>query len=280
VKQINLSNVLILCAPYAGIQHLTQIALAQFQACGAAIQTGKASADVSLTRCLQALQAHKLLRARPDLEWVFWLDADMTASVEGLFLLIAYSIAMREALDFGPDLYPSLSGCYVNRHSETGRDISAFALKHAEPVEITLPDDMGAGPVIPALCGLGCFLQHRDAFIAHCESSTWFTHKGGQGENAIVRVPQVCCSRIIHASEYAQLIDCSPDDDVWYWSGEDFDYCIRELESGRLVYVAPVIFGHLSEIVLVPDNSCMFPGLRAPKPERTNPQNEVPEHAD
>lgn len=251
--QSDLSNVLVLCAPYDGVSSLPMLTLAQFQAAGASVQLHQASADVSLTRCLQAASACEQLQANDKLEWVFWLDCDMVGEPMKVATMIDYSTQLRqlsEAID--PD-YPSLSGCYLNRHRQPPQ-VAAMSLKRAEPIELN------DGPLIPALTGMGCFLQHKSTFTKHCDESTHFHYKD---KDTII--PEVCVSRLIHCSEYAQFIDIAADGDAWYWLGEDFDYCVRELEFGRLVYVAPAVFGHVDSIVLVPDGKCMFPGLKPTK---------------
>ena len=184
--------------------------------------------------------------------------------------MIRYAEQLQE-LNGGPDqLTPSLSGCYLNRHRQEPQ-VAAWALKRAEVIEIQLKNEDGSllpgAPLIPALTGLGCFLQSRKVFLLHCEESTNFHY---QSPDLIV--PQVCASRLIHCSEYSQFIDVPATGDTWYWLGEDFDYCVRELELGRLVYVAPTIFGHVDSIILVPDDNCMFPGLVAPKPPELSPE--------
>ena len=266
---MNLSNVLVMCAPYGNVSMMTMLTLARFQACGAAVLTMNASADVSLTRCLQAGEAQKMLQTRMDLEWVFWLDCDMAAAPAGLDMLIRYSTALRDYLIVQgeqPGLYPSVSGCYVNRHAQPAKEIAAFALRNTEALELTITTDGSdiAGPLVPALCGLGCFLQHRTAFLLHCLSARRFDYHSADGGR--ITTPEVCQSRLIHASEYAQFIACDGQQDVWYYLNEDFDYCVRELNGGRLVYMAPTIFGHVSELLLLPDEQCVFRGLHKPKP--------------
>lgn len=263
--QTDLKNVLVMCAPYEGITAIPMLGLAQMQAAGATVLMHQASADVSLTRCLQAAEACNILHKNSELQWVFWLDSDMASNPSAVVMMIRYAEQLRESNASSDGLAPSLSGCYLNRHRQDSQ-VAAWALKRADAILIELKNDDGsvvpAAPLIPALTGLGCFLQSRKVFLMHCEESTNFHYQSPD-----IIVPQVCASRLIHCSEYAQFIDILATGDTWYWLGEDFDYCVRELELGRLVYVAPTIFGHVDSIILVPDEKCFFPGLVAPKLE-------------
>jgi len=277
--QTDLKNVLVLCAPYGGITAVPMHSLAKMQAAGATVLMHQASADVSLTRCLQAGEAQNVLHKNLELEWVFWLDADMASDPSAVVTMIQYAEQLRDLQETGPKLHPSLSGCYMNRHRNPPQ-VSAVALKRAEIIELPLKNNDGtehpAAPLIPALTGLGCFLQSREVFLMHCEESTNFHY-----DDPDHIVPQVCTSRVIHCSEYAQFVEVAANQDKWFWLGEDFDYCVRELEVGRLVYVAPTVFGHIDSIVLVPDDRVMFPGLTeptsAPETRRSTSQQPKPE---
>ena len=268
---IDLKNVLVLCAPYDGMSPVPLLGLARLQAAGSTVLMHGASADVSLTRCLQAGEACNVLHKNPQLEWVFWLDADMASDPGGVATMIRYAEQLRD-LNGADKPVPSLSGCYMNRHREPPQ-VAAMALKRAEVITIALRNEDGspgvAAPLVPALTGLGCFLQSSQVFILHCNESTNFHY-----DSPDHIVPQVCASRLIHCSEYAQFIDIAADGDRWFWLGEDFDYCVRELEVGRLIYVAPTVFGHVDSIILVPDNYCLFPGLKQeskPNPDPSEP---------
>jgi hypothetical protein len=56
-----------------------------------------------------------------------------------------------------------------------------------------------------------------------------------------------------------------PESEELVWLGDDFDFCLREIEHGRHVLLAPTRFLHTSRIELEPTWPVIFPGLRAPK---------------
>jgi len=182
-------------------------------------------------------------------------------------------IGVAEALTDG-DMVPSISGSYVNRHQPNEHsELAAYALKDAVarmvavnttvPLPVVTADDQQTVPVhlrcVPALTGLGCFLQHRRAFLSHYHAAPKFIYTTRQQV-----MPAMCQAHLLHASELSQWLDVDTNADRSFWVADDFDYCLRELEQGRLVYVAPVAFGHDSLIRLMPDSHTVFPGLRCP----------------
>jgi hypothetical protein len=250
-----MSNVLVLLAPYGSEKPSTSQFVSQLQAAGACILKTQAKAEVSLTRNVLAGSACDALRALPDLQWVFWLDQDISGTVGNVLQLIELS---SHIMQLGQGIgYPSMSGLYVNRYTSPAR-LACHALRGMDRLRI---DDMGEHPLdcVPALCGLGCFLQHRSVFLAHCDESPHFLFPTRD-----TIVPEVCSSHRIHSSELAKYLPVDPDLDAYWWQSEDFDYCAREFEQGRLVFAAPVGFGHECDHILWPDENATFPGLRPP----------------
>ena len=256
-----MKNLLVLCAASdSAPTYNCKMFLAQLRERGASIQVVKATADAALTRNNQAGLAAKLLEGDKSLDWVLWLDWDMSAAVDAVSLLMVTALSLAA----GDTVVPNVSGSYVNRHSAEGSSLlSAFAIKQAQVVVVTLETERKDFPselsVVPALTGMGCLLQHRSSFLAHCIESEQFTYPKHPD-----LLPCVCQPHVSHASEMGQYLELKPDDESLYWIGEDFDYCMREFDMGRPVYVSPVQFGHDSVVRLMPDSSTIFPGLRQP----------------
>lgn len=253
-----LEHVLVLCAPLASPTSNCLDFLMAMREAGATVAMASATADAACTRNNQAAQGMLALKSNPELHWVFWCDWDMSAGIDSVAMMIDISTTLQ--YDSMP--FPSISGSYINRHAKDGSsELAAFALKGGPitPVEIELRNSERKHSMncIPALTGMGCLLQHADAFLAHCDESEMLTYpKKGQS------IPCVCQAHVAHASELGQYLELEAADEDLYWLAEDFDYCTRELDAGRLVYVAPIAFGHDKLVRMLPDSKTVFPGLR------------------
>lgn len=257
----SLSDVLVLLAPYGTERASTAQFVSRLQEQGANVLRTQAKAEVSLTRNVIAGGAYDVLRQAPELEWVFWLDQDVSGNAGNL-------VVMKQVAEiFGrmsePNVYPSITGLYMNRYSNPTR-LAAYAVARMGamklPAAIHGIADVGDLEVVPVLCGLGCLLQHRSTFMRHCDESQ---HFGFPNRERLV--PEVCSSHLIHSSELAKYIDAvGADEDFYYWQSEDFDYCCREWEHGRSVYSLPIAFGHECDRILYADEHTVFPGLRPP----------------
>lgn len=270
-----LSSVLVLCAPHGAPARATCEFIMAMREQGAVIQLGLCTSDAALTRNNQAAHAADMLRGDPRLEWVFWLDHDISGTVDGVLTLIGLAIAMQDE-----SVYPSVSGAYINRHHPSGKsELAAFAVKSCTGSSVLLPEqftppnqqidgkDCPAGDALtlqcfPALVGMGALLQHRNVFLSHVDQAQKFVNADPDW-----LCPCVCQAHLIHASEMAQWVDCDPDADRFYWIAEDFDYCMREFEAGRLVYMSPVAFGHDKTLCVMPNSRTVFKGLHAPTAE-------------
>jgi hypothetical protein len=255
----SLSDVLVMLAPYNSEKPSTTQFVSRLQAEGANVIKTQAKAEVSLTRCVLANEAYDVLRQASQLEWVFWLDQDISGEPGSVVLMKKISAWLDYEHQGMP---PSVTGLYVNRYSYPYR-MAAYSLKNLDPITL----DGEASPVpdenlqaVPVLCGMGCLLQHRNVFRQHCDESQHFAFP-----NRDKIVPEVCSSHIIHSSELAKYVDLvSPEENIYYWQSEDFDYSCREWEHGRPVLALPFAFGHECSRILMPDESTVFPGLRAP----------------
>lgn len=264
--RIRYSDVLVLCAsssPTPGCEEY----LKMLNSLGATIQYGRCYPEVSLTRCLQAAAAYQTLQQFQKLQWVFWVDWDMCSYPEALETLImcAEKLSRTGGVNV-PMCVPTVSGAYVNRHDIRGSmRLSAHAMKGAVPTEVSLPNLVASNHALPAhhatraLTGMGCLLQHRSVFMAHCDESDHFCYPSDD-----YLVPLVCSSHRWHSSEMAQYLAIDNDCDKWFWLGEDFAYCIHEIDHGREVYLVDVPWGHEFLRVTYPDAGTVFPGLKPP----------------
>jgi hypothetical protein len=247
---------LVLCAAVGGVPTRNCLDfLVLLQTAGATVQLGTALADVSLTRCLQAADAYDILQRRDDLSYVLWVDHDMHTRLDSVARMISCLNIANQSL--GVDC--CISGAYLNRHQDNR--LAAWALKQTRfddcnHVEVRLPDVEYPMQLYPALCGMGCLLQTRKGFMRHCDGSE---HMCYPTQNHIV--PIVCQSHPVHASELSQYVDVNANQDLLYWQPEDFDYCAREFDDGRPVYLAPIDWAHDCRGSLVPDLETVFPGL-------------------
>lgn len=270
VVEMNLhyNDVLVLCAPHGSPSPACSHYLQLLQMHGALIQYSVCYAEVSLTRCVQAAAAYQTLRDHPQLRWVFWLDWDMTAHVESLEALIM--VAERLTLNDERSMTPTLSGAYINRHDirHASTRLAAHCCKDNVTLDVDIPavnreDKTVAGgtsfAATVALCGMGCLLQSREVFMLHCDESEHFCYPT---EDFLV--PMVCQSSRIHASELGQFVAIDPNADRYYWQNEDFDYSVRELDHGRLVYVVDIPWGHEFNRVTYPNEKTVFPGYLPP----------------
>lgn len=254
---MNLSNVLITCASHqAPTRHCHQFLMALREA-GAVVQLCGATHDVSLTRNLQAMLARDAMLERADLEWMFWVDHDISSSVDSLPLLIEVAKALET-----PDHIPTVSGSYVNRHYRDGRsELAAFALNGATEVEVPIKTEPEVKlKCYPALTGMGAMLQHRTTFLAHCVESPTFAY-----QQDTQQVPEVCQANLMQSIALSHWVDVDPKSTQLIRVAEDFDFCMREFDQGRLVILAPVAFGHEKTVQLMPDGRTTFPGLLPPK---------------
>jgi len=265
-----LSNVLVLCAPNGAPTPACHETILALHKAGAVIQIGQCTSDAALTRNKQAALAYRHLMSSGGVvfDWVFWLDGDMSAPPDAVRLMISVARALTDG-----GVVPSISGMYVNRHHPAGHlEVAAFALNGAvervvavEQLEPTAPGGKSTLlhlRCVPALTGLGCFLQSAATFLAHYDESPRFVHTDINNP-----IAAVCQAHLIHASELGQWVDVDRNADRAFWIAEDFDYCTRELEEGRMVYVAPISWAHDKVISLMPDSRTVFPGLLPPSPE-------------
>jgi hypothetical protein len=263
-----LDNVLVLCLAYSPPGMQTARFLLDLQKWGATVHIVRGPADIALARSVAAAAAETYIKECSYLEYVLFLDNDVWASPEAVQQLVR----LCQDLAIPLKIEPSVSGLYLNRHK---RDKTAAAqkLKDFDPIPC------GADPSLPnvqpvavyALCGLGAFLMPVGSLVAHCNESErviWYK----------ATIPIVCRSGPITADELAKYIDgLSAEGDTLYWNGEDFDFCMRELNADRPVLVAPVMFMHSSDVELDPIGSVTFPGLFGPKStEESKPADESP----
>lgn len=249
------SGVLVLCPSYGPMSLATVHTLLDLQAEGATVMLSSAVADVSLSRCILAGCAEDYLHEHDDIDFVFWLDSDVSGNADSVRALA------QMLLDFEKltGTCPSMSGLYVSRHQQ--HRVAAHKLGQVDPVQLERIDGRSDPSVllVPALCGMGAFMQTVDTFQKHCSESPrmfWPTREH--------TIPVVCESSPITAMALSKYFAVAGDFDVLFWHGEDFDYCAREIDQGRPVFVAPVMFSHSAMQQCVPLGEVIFPGFTPP----------------
>lgn len=242
-EQIDLSDVLVLVAALDSLAGGTSASLSNLAVAGATIQYGSCYAEVSLTRNLQAYFAEKSLRENDGLQWVLWLDHDVMIMADGVLHLRELARCVQG----------SVSALYLNRHQD--KPIAAAEYVRGQPARKVEYDWGEVSVLLPALTGLGAFMQSRESFLQHCDESERFAFHNYRQE-----VPAVCMSAIFDASVVGKYTRTVGDR---CWVNEDFDYCIREFEHGRPVYLSSVQCKHRTTTWLVPPAEVVVPGYHA-----------------
>ena len=247
------SGVLVLCPSYGPMNLPTVRTLLELQSEGATILLTNALADVSLSRCILAGAAEKYITEHDEIEFVFWLDSDVWGNADSVRALA------QQILDFELQggVTASMSGLYLSRHTTKMNRVAAHKLGQVDAIPIE------GGPegalLVPALCGMGALMQTVDVFVKHCAESTRIYWPDREHT-----VPIVCCSGPVDAMKLSEYFAVAGNFEVNYWHGEDFDYCAREVDAGRPVFVAPIMFGHSSSRELTPVGDVVFPGFTDP----------------
>lgn len=255
-----LAGVLVLCPCYGQMPLQTVHTLINLQAEGANILLTRAVADVTLSRCIIAGMAEKIIRdPKSDVDFVFWLDSDVWGNADSVREL------GRMILEFEKESgrAPTLSGLYLSRHAP--KQVAAHKLRDVDPLPVPRGGNDGA-LLMPALCGMGCMMQTAETFIKHVDESArcyW--------PDRAHTIPMVCESGTRAPQWLAKYLPLTGDPDALFWHGEDFDYCARELDRGRPVFVAPIMFGHTSSQELTPVGELTFPGFMPPKQTDSEP---------
>jgi hypothetical protein len=265
VWSVNMTNkplekLLVLCPTGHGLKFATETSLDLLTAAGAEKLRSDGNSCVAMHRCRIAWRALQRIEAEPD-RWdaVFWLDGDMQATVpwvRELFDLVTLVAACRpkpvddqvdaeEAKQWTEDDLaawrrrnaPALVGAYVKRNDP---DVMAcrYTTPKIPPLKVTV--DRGDGPrkyELPAVVsGMGCMMQTREAFVAHCHEAPLIKNWG--------------------TDEFGAVCSAGPGkstDGTWAWSSEDWTYTSWEWQSGRGVYlVRHAIFGHVGESIHYP----------------------------
>lgn len=241
-EQIDLSDVLVLVAGLHSIAGGTAHTLSTMAVAGAQIHLGECHPDVSLTRNLQAYLAERTLLEDEQLKWVFWLDHDIMLPVESV-------VELRELARASGG---SVSGLYINRHQ--AELLAAAECVIGWPAKTVELDWMLPTMLLPAFCGFGAFMQSRESFLRHCVESERFAF------HTYRDVPAAFRCGIVQSSMARHLIRTVGD---YIWMSEDFDYCMREFNAQRPVYLSHVQCKHHSGTWLVPPDEVVVPGYHA-----------------
>lgn len=258
-----LSGLLILCPTGNGLAYQTENTLDVLTDAGARKLRSDGNSCVAMHRCTMAQRALDVLtKEEPDrYSAVLWLDGDMVATVShvrelmDLVVLVANCRPKPEGKQLDADkarnwtaaeladwrlrMAPALTGSYVKRNNP-----SVMAVRHvtpkAPPLNVTV--DRGDSKLrsyeLPAVvAGMGCLMQTRAAFLAHCSEAVTIENYGND------QFPAIC------ASGPGKGGDGKP-----AWASEDWTYTSWEWHQGRGVYlVRHALFGHVGITVHYPN---------------------------
>lgn len=215
-----LKSVLVLCPVYSQPNVPTGLLIELLRGLGAKVRITRGISDIATARNLAAAGAHEELLKNDRFEVVFWLDGDMTASPMHIAALSALALEHDAAI----------AGFCCQR-----TDNRRWAAKRMPGDPVTglprTPKD-GEGPLelIPVYSGMACLAVPTRQFLAVCNAAPWFTLKGCQ------RAPAICQSRIL---------------DDGSWVSEDIWHAMQLWKEGG-IYLAPIVFGHLTEVAVTP----------------------------
>jgi hypothetical protein len=251
-----LDTLLVACMSYGSPGMQTLQMMLDLQAAGATVLLINAPAGLAMARCQTAGTLERVMNSKGSerFEYVFLLDSDVWGPVVAVQQLVETSRHLTVKLG----AQPSVGGLYLSRHNKQPTAV-AHALRGTTPVPCGTPEAPDA-IAVHALCGLGAFLMPISSFIDHCARSERMLRPAPVGS-----LPLVCSTSPIRTSKLALYIDgLYPHSDELVWLGDDYDFCMRELEYGRHVLLAPTRFRHTSRIELEPTWPVIFPGLHAP----------------
>jgi len=256
---MNLNHITVTIAPYGPIDVSTVRTVLALRDCGANLLIHDAQADVSLTRSCICHAAYEKLDKSTD--YVFFLDHDIAAPPEAFLRLTEIS----ERLTDHYQTLTSVSGIYINRHLPDKAIVAAWKLRDQDPINYGHPKASPDAVIIPALTGLGAFCMPVNAFMAHVEESERACFP--DPDHTVARV---CQTGLVTAEYLQRFIDhkklVEAPKGCLYWNMEDFDFCCREFDHGRMVVAAPINFAHRGKI---PGNRTLFPGYNPAEHEAT-----------
>jgi hypothetical protein len=249
-----LDRLLVACLSYGTPGINTLQLLLELQGYGSTVMLIEGAAGLALSRCQTAAHLERYLheKSRPEFDYLLLLDNDVWGSVAGVWQLIDIS----ESLTRRMRVQPSLGGLYLSRRTKTPT-AAAHALKGLAPI----PCGSAAAPdavAVHAFCGLGVFLMPVSSFLSHCAESDRMLRPA-----PILSVPIVCSTTPMRVGRIAHLIgSLETNSDDLIWLGDDYDFCLREIEHARPVLLAPTRFCHTSTLELEPSGTVLLPGLQ------------------
>lgn len=243
-----LSDVCVLMPSYKGPNQNSRYCVDTLADCGATIVASYGVSDVALHRCIVAAKAVDVMRENPRLNFVIWLDDDMSftpahvaclrdyvfrydVAISGMYcrrgnpFVIAASLLDTERRDLNSRVCSDVISLVHSRQIATGDSVSLY----------------------PSTGGLGCLMMKSGQFLRHCKAmpSARYNLKPGGG---LEFIPEICSSGL---REYGA---------DGRWVSEDEAYCLSLWQHGIGVFTVPVPFGHYSHVPLVPTADALFLG--------------------
>lgn len=213
-----LKSTLVICPVYSQPAVPTAMLIDLLRELGAKIQITRGISDIATARNLAASRAFKEM---PNFDTVFWLDGDMTASPMHVAALVSLALEHDAAM----------AGFCCQRADNRRWAAKRLAIEHTLPALDRTPRE-GQTPIslIPVYAGMACLAVPKRQFLAVCNAAPWFTLKGSE------RAPAICQSRMLNTDD---------------WGSEDIWHSILLWNHGGL-YLAPIAFGHLTEVAALP----------------------------
>lgn len=220
---------------------------------GASISFSWGCSDPALHRCILAGRAWRALREDDGKhQFVLWVDDDMVAP-RGAVQLMRHIVAEKKV---------AVSGMYCKRGNQRALCQSIWP----EPpigIELELLDSVQRGDgvevahyceLLPIIGGMGCLMISRQDFLRHVEQVPNVRRKFEDGVQT--DMPGVCSSGF-----------CLDTNGEYGWLSEDLVYCQSLWRWSSGVYAAPIAWGHVSEMQLVPTPDAVWLHKQEPTAE-------------
>lgn len=236
--QERLDDVLILLPCYKQPHPYTRAFLDLLVELGASVSFSWGCSDPALHRCIIAGRAWRVLREDGGKHnFVIWIDDDMVAP-RGAVQLMRHIVKEKHV---------AISGMYCKRGNQRALAQSLWPeppievqLSYLEPIKGELGDRVGESVnLLPVIGGMGCLMVSREDFLRHVEQVPNVRRTFADGVQT--DMPGVCSSGF-----------CLDTNGEYGWLSEDLVYCQSLWRWASGVYAAPVAWGHVSEMQLVP----------------------------
>lgn len=243
-----LSDVCVLMPSYKGPNQNSRYCLDTLADCGATIVASYGVSDVAMHRCIVAAKAVDTLQRVPRLNFVIWLDDDMSFTPAHVACLrdfvIRYDVAISGIYCRRGNPFVIAASVLDEQRSDLCSRSVCDVIAH---VRETKKKTLDGVDIYPTTGGLGCLMLKATQFLRHCENVPSVPYNLKEG-GALASLPEVCSSGM-------RSIGC-----ICRWVSEDEAYCVSLWQQKIGVFTVPVPFGHYSHVPLVPTADALFLG--------------------